>query len=32
VAEQILRKELAGDAAQAGYLDRLVDEAVTKAN
>ena len=32
VAEQILRKELTSDAAQAGYLDRLVDEAVTKAN
>ena len=32
VAEQIVRKELSSDAAQADYLNRLVDEAVGKAN
>ena len=32
VAEQIIRKELSTDAAQAGYIDRLVDEATRKAN
>ena len=32
VAEQIVRKELSSDAAQADYLNRRVDEAVGKAN
>ena len=32
VAEQIVRKELSSDAAQADYLNHLVDEAVGKAN
>ena len=32
VAEQIVRKELSSDAAQADYLNPLVDEAVGKAN